>query len=87
MLIRIVYLLSIIRIGYLVRTLSFSYSLKTGEMVTEFIYLSILYLNKKKGNGVVTCISTFVPILYHIYKRLSTDFNIYFKIIFYFLTH
>ena len=54
----------------------------------EFIYLSILYLNKKRGFGVVTCVSTFVPILYHIYKRLSSDLNIYFKnYLYYFLTH
>ena len=81
----------------------FSYSLKTGEMVATLsillsiiriwygvirIYLSyILYLNKKRGFGVATCISTFVPILYHIYKHLSTNLNTYFKIIFYLLTH
>ena len=64
----------------------FLYSLKTGEMLTEFIYLSILYLNKKRGFGVVTCVSTFVPILYHIYKHLSSDLNIYFKnYLYYFL--
>ena len=44
-------------------------------MLTEFIYLSILYLNKKMGNGVNTCLSTFVPILYHIKIILSNDFN------------
>ena len=54
-------------------------------MVTEFIYLSILYLNKKRGFPVVTCLSTFVPILYHIKIILSNDFNTYFKIILYFL--
>ena len=58
-----------------------------GICLSEFIYLSILYLNKKRGFGVATCISTFVPILYHIYKRLSSDLNTYFKIIFYFFTH
>ena len=59
-----------------------------GISLSEFIYLSILYLNKKRGFGVATCISTFVPILYHIYKHLSSDLNTYFKnYLYYFLTH
>ena len=49
-------------------------------MLTEFIYLSILYLNKKRGYGVATCISNFVPLLYHIYKHLSIDLNTLFNI-------
>ena len=71
------------------RTLFISYLLlikDRGFPYDEFIYLSILYLNKKRGFGVVTCISTFVPILYHIYKRLSSDLNTFFKnYLYYFL--
>ena len=59
---------------------------RQGKCLSEFIYLSILYLNKKRGFGVATCISTFVPLLYHIYKRLSSDLNIFFKnYLYYFL--
>ena len=46
-----------------------------------------LLLIKERGQGANIVYQLFVPILYHIYKHLSSDFNTYFKIILYFFTH
>ena len=51
------------------------------------LFIFLFSISIKKGDLVLPLVyQLFVPILYHIYKRLSNDLNIYFKnYLYYFL--
>ena len=52
------------------------------------LFIFLFSISIKKGDLVSSPVyQLYVPVLYHIYKHLSTNLNTYFKIIFYFFTH
>ena len=76
--------LLIIRIGYgVIRIISFLLLIKERGFPYPNLFIFLFSISIRKGDMVSTsCISTFVPLLYHIYKHLSSDLNTYFKIIY-----